>query len=100
MSFAANSSSGAFPYQPSNFVPAPLAAPVDIFLDCGTATFDSDTLQFGNWCGTNLPIVTMVSSSTGPTAVALSMGNLTVTGEDTGAHSATGHKSAHDCQHR
>jgi hypothetical protein len=69
-----------FTFTPSNFDPValePSVTPTAVTLDCGTSTFDSKTLAFGNWCG-QAPTPVIVPQASGPDLVVIPIAQLSV----------------------
>jgi hypothetical protein len=74
-----------FAYVPSNFNPTgsgvdPSATNSTTTLNCGTSTFDSTSLTFGNWCGQVLPTPVVQTQTGGPDIVVLAVRNLSISG--------------------
>jgi hypothetical protein len=71
-----------FTFAPTNFDPAVHRASVStesiLMLDCGTSTFDSSTLTFGNWCDQVQPVPVIEQQPDGPEIVILPITTLTV----------------------
>jgi hypothetical protein len=69
----------AFGYTPSNFDPAGLSSNAcPVTLNCGTSTFNSQTLTYSNWCGQAEPVPVVRTQSSGPDVVIIPLSGLTV----------------------
>jgi hypothetical protein len=71
-----------FGFTPSNFVVDSInvdaCSLTTVTLNCGTSTFNSQTLTYDNWCGQTEPTPTVMSQTDGPDVVIVPMLGLSV----------------------